>query len=57
MEKSNTPDGLSLTPEFKEVVKRIKDKEPELESIINKDNSGGLDPERTVDHLKKNSEH
>ena len=32
MKKSNTPNGLSLPPEFKEPVKRIKNKEPELES-------------------------
>ena len=33
-EKSNTP---SLSPEFKEAVKRIKNKEPELDAVIDKD--------------------
>ncbi len=37
MKKSNTPNGLSLPPEFKETVKRIKDKEPELEAIVEQD--------------------
>jgi hypothetical protein len=37
MGKSNTPNGLSLPPEFKETVKRIKDKEPELEAIVEQD--------------------
>jgi len=34
MGKSNTP---SLSPEFKETVKRIKNKEPELDAVIDKD--------------------
>jgi len=37
MGKSNTPNGLSLPPEFKETVKQIKDKEPELEAIVEQD--------------------
>jgi hypothetical protein len=33
VKKSYTPDGLSL-PELKEVVRRLQDKEPELEAIL-----------------------
>jgi hypothetical protein len=36
-EKSNTPNGLSLPPEFRETVKRIKDKEPELNELTRRD--------------------
>ncbi len=32
--KSDTPNGLSLSPEFKETVQRLKDKEPELDAIV-----------------------
>ena len=32
--KSDTPDGLSLSPEYKETVKRVKDKEPELDIMV-----------------------
>ena len=38
MKKSYTPDGLSL-PELKEVVNRIQDKEPELETIIDREDA------------------
>jgi hypothetical protein len=37
MKKSNTPNGLSLTPEFKEAVKRIKDKESELDAMVERE--------------------
>jgi len=51
MKKSNRPNGLSLSQEFKELVKRLKDKEPELDAIINRQ-EGKLDRQRTFDHLK-----
>ncbi len=35
--KSDTPNGLSLPPEFRETVKRIKDKEPELNELTRRD--------------------
>ena len=50
MKKSNAPSGTSLSPEFKEVVKRLKNKEPELDALI--DEEGKLDPERTKDYLE-----
>jgi hypothetical protein len=31
--KSDTPSGLSLSPEFKEIVQRLKDKEPQLDTM------------------------
>jgi hypothetical protein len=34
MKKSDTPNGLSLSPEFKETVQRLKDKESELDAIV-----------------------
>ena len=37
MKKSNIPFGLSLPPEFKEVVKRIKNKDPELDILVERD--------------------
>jgi hypothetical protein len=51
MKKSNTPNGLSLSPEFKEVVKRIKNKEPELDELVKRD--GELDRDRTVEHVEQ----
>jgi hypothetical protein len=39
MKKSDTPNGLSLSPEFEEAVKRIQNKEPELDAVIDKDNA------------------
>ena len=33
MKKSNTPNGLSPPPEFKETVKRIKDQKSKLEAL------------------------
>lgn len=50
MKKSNIPNGLSLPPEFKEVVKRIKNKDPELDILVERD------PERTIDHLKEDEQ-
>jgi hypothetical protein len=50
MKKSNTPNGLSLPKDFKEVAKRLKDKEPELDELIERD--GDPDPDRTIDHLQ-----
>jgi hypothetical protein len=44
MKKSDTPSGSSL-PELKEVVKRIKDKEPEFEVLIEKAEAD-RDPEK-----------
>jgi hypothetical protein len=44
---------LSLSPEFKETVRRIKVKEPELDATIERD--GKWDPDRTIEHL--NQEH
>ena len=38
MKKSDTPDGLSL-PELKEVVKRLQDKELELEAVIEREDA------------------
>ncbi len=34
MKKNNTPHGMSLSPEFRELSKRLKRKEPELDAII-----------------------
>ena len=49
--KSDTPNGLSLSPEFKETAKRLKDKEPELDIMVERDKEaeqdGELDQSRT----------
>ena len=41
-EKSNTPRGLSLSPEFKETVQRLKDKEPGLDIMVERDKEADL---------------
>ena len=41
--KSDKPSGVSL-PELKEVLKRLKDKEPELEAVIDREEAR-RDPE------------
>ena len=45
MKKSNKPSGVSLPPEFREVVKRLKDKEPEIEAVVDVDGEDGEDGE------------
>ena len=39
--KNNTPTGPLFSPEFKEVVKRLKRKEPELDEIVNDGGANG----------------
>ena len=51
MKKSNKPSGVSLSPEFKEVIKRLKDKKPELDAIIEK--NGEPNPEKAFDYLRE----
>ena len=53
--KSNTPTGMSLPPEFKETVKRIKDKEPELEAIVEREGKFNRNrPEKQPEEDKTN---
>ena len=35
--KDNKPNGPLFSPEFREIVKRLKDKEPELEALAGLD--------------------
>ena len=37
--KSDTPNGLLLSPEFKEVIKRIKNRESELDEMVKREAS------------------
>jgi len=40
MKKDNTPFGSLFSPEFREVVKRLRDWEPEIEAVIEADPEG-----------------
>ena len=46
--KSDKGHGVSFSPEFREIVRRLKDKEPELDEIVSREGS--------ADHAEENAQ-
>jgi hypothetical protein len=48
--KSDKGTGVSLSPEFGEIVRRLKDKEPELDEIVNRGGAKGM-PDKVIEKM------
>jgi excisionase family DNA binding protein len=46
--KNNTPNGALFSPEFKEVISRLKRREPELDEVVKRDRGKQRKKQRTT---------
>jgi len=53
MGKNNIPNGSLFSPELQETVRRLKNKEPELDALVD---AGGCHPDQADSHDKESED-